>query len=192
MRHSFSCFYIEIAYSNLTFCGATRSVFWLTTQVQQNEHTPAQNYFGATDSPVWTLNGLNCYYFHLWVIVIRCNHIRVIGRAQLDPRVTWFSFIAHPHWQLIDNWISLCAKFELHKTIMILKRRMRMRIKCMFVHTSKSSHFHFVRSFKVLRRLHASDTNAVNCRSSFFLILLILDESFDVGTVSVDVRVSDA
>ena len=48
----FLAFYIEIAYSNLTFCGATRSVLSRTTQVQQNEHSPTHDYFGATDIPV--------------------------------------------------------------------------------------------------------------------------------------------
>ena len=43
---SFSCFNIEIAYSNFTFCGAwTPSFFtfsWKLSQIQENEHTPGK------------------------------------------------------------------------------------------------------------------------------------------------------
>ena len=41
---SFSCFNIEIANSNFTFCGAWTPSFcvfsWKLSQIQENEHTP--------------------------------------------------------------------------------------------------------------------------------------------------------
>ena len=44
MLGSFSCFYIDIAYSNFTFCGAwTPSLFacrWKLSKFQENEHIP--------------------------------------------------------------------------------------------------------------------------------------------------------
>ena len=36
----FSCFYIEIAYSNFTFCGAYMLSFLARHTIRQNEHTP--------------------------------------------------------------------------------------------------------------------------------------------------------
>ena len=38
----FNAFYTEIAYSNFTFC--TRSVFWRTTQFQENWHTSGKKW----------------------------------------------------------------------------------------------------------------------------------------------------
>ena len=40
---SFSCFFIEISYSNSTFYMASCSVFWCTTKFQQNEHISVIN-----------------------------------------------------------------------------------------------------------------------------------------------------
>ena len=46
---SFSCFNIEIAYSNFTFCGAWTPGFfafrWKLSEFQQNKHTPGMSHF---------------------------------------------------------------------------------------------------------------------------------------------------